>query len=621
MNTRFIFYHEKLTSSVLFFLFICLFYGRLSGQNSYIQRINGGWARSVIAVSGSDTAVWVGSKSTNNEIRIVKTYKDSLVDWSTSIGGGTSSSDRANDVVETADGYVMVGNTASFGAGGTDIIVTKVNFSGVHQWTRAIGTSSTDYGNAIVKTSDGNIAICGKVGSSTVDIAYFATLNNSDGSFINEKQLRNGSGASEFFDLIQTADNGFLCVGKTNNDFFMVKMTAALVVTFGKKWGSGSTDELNGIVENSANDYTVFGRTYGLGAGVSDGYAMRFTASGSLITNVWTNTYGSAAAEEFRSVTKSGSGYLATGWQDRNTGAQDVTWIVAIASDGSASLFRGYSSVTDTEDSEANGVTIDASGNMLMAGLYSNGTTHFSMMKVPSDGLSCAYSQAVGSVMNLPTPVLTDQTATGFQTVIKSTLLSPVIGNGDVIDRTCSTPLVALSISLIDFDGQPAGGINKLFWTTASERNNDYFTLYHSENGSTWEKVAVLDGAGNSSEIRNYEVYDEEPYYPVTYYTLKQTDFDGTITLSEVIVITRTSEEDLVIVYPNPVEDEVKLLVKDSQAFVLEIFSTDSRLVEQFEFDKHQGVVTIDLSSYPNGLYHIKFIQNNKIQNSKIIIQ
>ncbi|WP_216713190.1 T9SS type A sorting domain-containing protein [Taishania pollutisoli] len=621
MNTRLIFYSEKLTCFVLFFLFVCVLYGSASGQNSYMQRINGGWSRSVISVSNSDTAVWVGSKSANNEIRVVKTYRDSLVDWSISIGGGTSSSDRANDVVETADGYVMVGNTASFGAGGTDIIVTKVNFSGVHQWTRAIGTSSTDYGNAIIKTSDGNIAICGKVGSSTVDIAYFAKLNNSDGSFISEKQLRNGSGASEFFDLIQTADDGFLCVGKTNNDFFMMKMTAALAVTFGKKWGSGSTDELNGVVENSVNDYTVFGRTYGFGAGGSDGYAMRFTSSGSTITNVWSNTYGSVAGEEFRSVAKSGSGYLAAGWQDRDTGGQDVTWIVAIASDGNASLFRGYGSVTDTEDSEANGVTVDASGNILVAGLYSNGATHFSMMKVPSDGLFCAHSQEIGSVMNVSVPALTDQTATGFQTVTKSALLSPVIGTGDVIDRTCSTPLVALSISLIDFDGQPAGDVNKLFWTTASERNNDYFTLYRSENGNNWEKAAVLDGAGNSSEILNYEVYDEEPYYPVTYYTLKQTDYDGTATLSEVIVITRTSGEELLVMYPNPVKDEVKLLVKDTKAFVLEIFSTDSRLVEQFEFDKHQGLVIIDLSSYPNGLYQVKFIQNNKIQNSKIIIQ
>lgn len=622
MNNQLIFYFEKRLLFVFSSLFISLFFGKLSAQNSYIQHLENGWARSVISVSNSDTAVWVGQTTINHEMRIVKTYRDSLVDWSKSIGGGTSSFDRANDVVETADGYVMVGNTASFGAGGTDIIVTKVNFSGVHQWTRTIGTSRTDYGNAIIKTSDGNIAICGKIASSLVDIAYFAKLNNNDGSFISEKQLRNGSGASEFFDLIQTDDGGFLYVGKTNNDFFMVKMASNLAVTFGKKWGGGNYDILTGVVENVANDYTVFGGTYSFGAGLSDGYAMRFTANGSTLTNTWTNTYGSSGGEDFRSVSKSGSGYVAAGWQDRDSGTQDVAWLVSMSTDGNPSLSGGYGTNSNTEDSEGSGVTCDASGNFLLAGLYYNGVTNFSMLKITLEELSCAHNQTIGSVTSLTAPVLSDQTGSGYETVTKSALLTPTsIEDDSLITRTCSTPLVILPVTLIDFEGQSNNTTNKLFWKTASERNNDRFTLYRSEDGDNWEKVTFINGAGNSSDTLYYEVYDNTPYSPITYYRLQQTDFNGESTQSEIILVTRHLQEKLAELYPNPTDGKVNIHIKEKSEFKLQIFSIDSNLIEQFYFNDNQNLITIDLSSYASGLYYVKLIQDDKIQTTKIIIR
>jgi hypothetical protein len=64
-------------------------------------------------------------------------------------------------------------------------------------------------------------------------------------------------------------------------------------------------------------------------------------------------------------------------------------------------------------------------------------------------------------------------------------------------------------------------------WTTGSEINNDYFTVERSSDGLSFEEVARLSGAGNSNTPLHYKITDETPVKGVSYYRLKQTDFDG----------------------------------------------------------------------------------------------
>jgi hypothetical protein len=84
-----------------------------------------------------------------------------------------------------------------------------------------------------------------------------------------------------------------------------------------------------------------------------------------------------------------------------------------------------------------------------------------------------------------------------------------------------------LPISLLSFDVK---GINKkiqINWSTATEINNDFFTLERSIDGNNWEILAYIDGAGNSNQLLDYEYTDEFPYQGISYYRLKQTDYDG----------------------------------------------------------------------------------------------
>jgi hypothetical protein len=85
-----------------------------------------------------------------------------------------------------------------------------------------------------------------------------------------------------------------------------------------------------------------------------------------------------------------------------------------------------------------------------------------------------------------------------------------------------------LPITLLSFTGEKDGDGVRLDWTTASERDNDYFTILRSKDGWNFEEVTRVPGAGNSTSPIPYWTRDAKPYDGLNYYRLRQTDIDGT---------------------------------------------------------------------------------------------
>jgi hypothetical protein len=103
--------------------------------------------------------------------------------------------------------------------------------------------------------------------------------------------------------------------------------------------------------------------------------------------------------------------------------------------------------------------------------------------------------------------------------------------------RLTYNPGCPLPIELNAFTGSNETRFNELNWSTASEINNDYFTLERSINGSEWKKVIEIDGAGTSVSVLNYLFNDFDfAENMINYYRLTQTDFDGTMKNSGEIV-------------------------------------------------------------------------------------
>lgn len=121
--------------------------------------------------------------------------------------------------------------------------------------------------------------------------------------------------------------------------------------------------------------------------------------------------------------------------------------------------------------------------------------------------------------------------------------------------------LVALPVELLEFDARPEGMDAVLVsWATASERNNRHFTVERSGDGQSWEDLATLTGAGNSTSRVQYGWRDARPAPGTSYYRLRQTDMDGATTTSAVRVVDRPFAD--AVLYPNPAEDHFTLMAK-----------------------------------------------------------
>jgi hypothetical protein len=117
-----------------------------------------------------------------------------------------------------------------------------------------------------------------------------------------------------------------------------------------------------------------------------------------------------------------------------------------------------------------------------------------------------------------------------------------------------------LPVELLSFTAEPNGSSVELKWSTASEKNNDYFTIERTKDGYEYKELARVQGAGNSTSVLKYGAFDDEPYTGASYYRLKQTDFDGKTTYSKLQKVNfneTTEESSQLVLYPNPNEGEV----------------------------------------------------------------
>lgn len=94
-----------------------------------------------------------------------------------------------------------------------------------------------------------------------------------------------------------------------------------------------------------------------------------------------------------------------------------------------------------------------------------------------------------------------------------------------------------LPVNLLDFTGTAEADFNHLSWTTASEINNDYFTLERSTDGVTFGEIGRIDGAGNSTQLLHYSFNDMTPAEGVNYYRLRQTDYNGHFSYSGIVTL------------------------------------------------------------------------------------
>jgi hypothetical protein len=263
----------------------------LGGNVQWTKTIGGSLtdvARSIIQSSdgGYVVAGWTASFGAGNEdIYVVKLDSSGNVQWTKTIGG--SSDDFAYSITQSSDGgYVVAGETSSFGAGNDDFYVVKLDSSGNVQWTKTIGGSSDDIAWSIIQSSDGGYVVAGgtqSFGAGGRDI-YVVKLDS--GGNVQWTKTIGGSNWDFAISIIQSSDGGYVVAGYTLSfglgDIYVVKLDSGGNVQWTKTIGGSSWDVAISIVRSSDGGYVVAGYTYSFGAGSADFYVVKMDANGNV---------------------------------------------------------------------------------------------------------------------------------------------------------------------------------------------------------------------------------------------------------------------------------------------------------------------------------------------------
>ena len=145
-------------------------------------------------------------------------------------------------------------------------------------------------------------------------------------------------------------------------------------------------------------------------------------------------------------------------------------------------------------------------------------------------------------------------------------------------------------------------------WATATEINNDYFTIEHSKDAIVWETVLTVKGAGNSREKIEYIEHDYHPYSGISYYRMKQTDFDGKYSYSQIESINTTASDfNLTTIYPNPAENYIIVQNNKVEIITIKIIDAIGRNISATinYIEKGANYSKLDISNLDSGVYYL----------------
>jgi hypothetical protein len=246
-------------------------------------------------------------------------FNSSTVSWAKTYGGRSKDSCAEHlPIQETSDGgYIVLGTTQSFGPGGEDIWILKLNSSGGIEWQRIYGAFHHDRGWSIQQTSDGGYIVGGTTksfGAGHTDV-WILKLDSSGGI---EWQRTYGGTFWDGTPFIQeAADGGYIVSAGTDSfgagggDSWILKLASSGDIEWQRTYGGSLGDGLGCPQLTSDGGYIVAGSTDSFGAGLGDLWILKLNSSGDI---EWQHTYGGISYDWATDIKlTSDGGYIVSG--------------------------------------------------------------------------------------------------------------------------------------------------------------------------------------------------------------------------------------------------------------------------------------------------------------------
>jgi parallel beta-helix repeat protein len=299
--------------------------------------------------------------------------RDTYTYWAKTYGNSSTENLYWKGIYQTRDGgYIVAGFTNSDGAGCDDFWVLKIDANGSVEWQKTYGGSSYEEANAITQTSDGGYIVAGYTYSYGAGGADMWVIKLNEWGNITWNYTYGGSSTDSANSIIQTADGGYIVAGYTCSygtgyaDYWVLKLESDGDVTWNRTYGGTDGDYADSVIQTSDGNYTVGGICYSFGAGNgADYWVLKLNSTNGNI--LWNKTYGFADSDEIlNSIMQTSDGNYIVGGYTYSGGFTTDYWLLKLESDGDVTWQYTYGDV----DYDDVAVSIDetSDGGYIVAG-------------------------------------------------------------------------------------------------------------------------------------------------------------------------------------------------------------------------------------------------------------
>ena len=576
---------------------------------------------------------------TNSEdLWVIKLDSNGNFEWENSFGDWDL--DEGFDIIETSDGYIMCGRTASFGAGSFDAWVIKIDSSGNEIWSNTYGGVGGESAHSIQETNDGDFVFFGSTssyGNGSNDV--WLVKIDSDGYLIWD-QTFGGVAVDEAMAGLQTEDDGYILAGykrfEVNGDLdaYIIKTDNNGNLIWEQTYGGVGHDQAFAICETNDNEYVIAGSTQSYGSGNYDYWVIKTDNEGNI---EWSQTYGTDAEEYAHSIIQTNSGdfvvYGDTYEITHHLKAYKIDLFGEIEWEFSSyegNISPNISGVIQTNDDGYAFIGYGPGFNCVLIKLQADVNAIFTANPISGyNPLIVSFNdESSGNIISwewdfncdgIIDSYIQNPTFTYNQTGTFSVALT--VGDGTTEDTMIKEDYITvLEPITADFVGTPLNGGNPLEVS---------FTDLSAGNPTSWLWDFNNDGFIDSNEQNPVYTYSDVGVYTVSLTVSDGSSNDTEIKTDYISVTSVSSNNGLVPITtqlysnsPNPFNPmtSIRFDIKEFEKGIFSIFNIKGQLIESNQFDSGQHNYTWDASMQSSGIYLYKLETESVIQTRKMLL-
>ena len=558
---------------------------------------------------------------TGSDLAVIKYNSVGAQVWVQTFNGGTHDVAFAIKVDDSGNVYVA---GSSQGGNGMDYATIKYNASGVQQWFQIYEGPAfeEDIASSVAVDVSGNVYVTGY--SVGIGSSYdYATIKYSSSGVEQWIQRYNGTmNVEDVAASIAVDGTGNIYVtGRSDFNYVTIKYDPSGLQEWLQVYnGTGNgNDETRSLVIDGSNNIYVTGSSFGTGTD-NDFATIKYNSSG---IQQWVQRYNSPSNSydyAYSMAVDGSSNVYVTG-----NSADDYATIKYNSSGVQqwAQIYNGTGNAGDA----ASSLAVDASGNVYVTGYsYTGaGTTYdYATIKYNSSGTPewVQIYNGPGNFYDMPHAIALDGSENIYVTGQSG-------GSGSGLDfATIKYSQQPIPVELTSFTANITNEGNVVLnWSTATETNNQMFEIERRAESDEYYEIGYVEGAGTTTEPKEYFYIDQTVEPGEYYYRLKQIDFNGVYEYSDEVFVevkaalTFSLEQN----YPNPFNPSTKIeySINQSGLVTLTIFDMlGNEIWALVNEEKSAGVYEVDFNAeeLTSGIYFCQLQAGSFVEVKKMIL-